>query len=96
MPHLSVHFTAWNVTSRCDVFGPGRHLLNATHDYKWTVDGDGAMDISAEVCHLQRFTQFEAQAKNADSEALTALVRIELGAGLDDRSHVNPAKLSKL
>ena len=53
-------------------------LLNDTHSYKWTVDSTGAMDISPENCYLERFTQFEAQTKNADSEALSALVQLEL------------------
>lgn len=54
-------------------------LLNDTHSYKWTVDSTGTMDISPENCYLERFTQFEAQIKNADSEALSALVQLELG-----------------
>jgi hypothetical protein len=54
-------------------------LLNDTHDYKWTVDSTGSVDISPENCYLERFTQFEAQIKAADSEALSALVQLELG-----------------
>ena len=55
-------------------------LLNDTHDYKWTVDPyTGEVDVSPEVCYNERYTQFEAQAKNADSEALSALVQLELG-----------------
>ena len=48
------------------------HLLNATHDYKWTVDAQGAVDISPEACSNAKFTQFEAMSKVVDSEALTA------------------------
>jgi len=70
------------------------HLLNACHDYKWTVDHAGSMDISPESCSIARFTQFEAMSKVVDSEALTALVRLELGAGLDHRAAAT--KLSKL
>lgn len=62
-------------------------LLNSTHDYKWTLDQQtGEMDIRPEACSNARFTHFEAACKVADSEALTALVRMELGAGMDDRT----------
>ena len=55
-------------------------LLNDTHFYKWTVlEEDGSMDISPQSCYLERFNQFEAQAKVADAEALSALVQLEMG-----------------
>ena len=65
-------------------------LLNDTHDYKWTVvtdpyaDNYEEIDISPEHCYNERFTQFEAQAKVADSEALSALVQLELGIFSND------------
>lgn len=63
------------------------YLLNATHDYKWTVTLDGEMDISPESCALHKFTNFEAISKTLDNEALTQLVRLELGVAkeMDER-----------
>ena len=46
----------------------------------------GHNGLYSKACSNAMFTQFEAQCKVADSEALTALVRIELGAGLDERT----------
>lgn len=60
------------------------YLLNATHEYKWAVEANGEINISPEACYLERFSNFEAMAKNADSEALTELVRLELGYGMDE------------
>ena len=66
-------------------------LLNDTHDYKWTLDVNGKVDISPENCYLERFTQFEAQAKVADSEALSALVQLELGI-FEDPDKMKPSE----
>jgi len=66
-------------------------LLNDTHDYKWTVDMDGNVDISPENCYLERFNQFEAQTKVADSEALSALVQLELGI-FEDPDNMKPSE----
>ena len=60
------------------------HLLNKTHDMYWTVDRDGKVDISN--VEAKNFSQFEAYSKVLDSEALTALVRLELGRGMDERT----------
>ena len=60
------------------------YLLNATHEYKWSLDKFGQVDISPEACYLERFSNFEAMTKHADSEALTELVRLELGYGMDE------------
>ena len=59
-------------------------LLNAAHDYKWTLNAGGEMDISISQCYYERFNQFEAQAKVSDSEALGALVQLELGIFNED------------
>lgn len=64
-------------------------LLNATHDYKWTTDAQGQVDIRWDNKGEQRITQFEALSKVLDSEALTALVRLELGLGMDERTIPN-------
>ena len=63
-------------------------LLNKTHDYKWTVDDKGAMDIRPEVCHNARHTLFEARSKVMDSGDLTLMVRLELGRTTDDRTKI--------
>ena len=55
------------------------HLLNANHEYKWTVDQQGVVDITAQSCELHRFTNFEALSKLLDNEALGQLVNLELG-----------------
>jgi len=70
------------------------HLLNATHNYKWAVDAHGVMDIGPESCQLHRFTNFEAMSKDLDNEALTQLVRYELGVAkeMDDRWDAENAK----
>ncbi len=65
-------------------------LLNDTHDYKWTVT-NGNVDISPANCYLERFTQFEAQTKVADSEALSALVQLELGI-FEDPDNMKPSE----
>ena len=71
-------------------------LLNDTHDYKWTVDKwTGEVDISPEHCYNERFTQFEAQAKNADSEALSALVQLELGIFVNEEEKPDEDVLNK-
>jgi len=71
-------------------------LLNDTHDYKWTVDPcTGEVDISPEHCYNERYTQFEAQAKNADSEALSALVQLELGTFINEDAVPDEAVLNK-
>ena len=71
-------------------------LLNDTHDYKWTVNKwTGEVDISPEHCYNERFTQFEAQAKNADSEALSALVQLELGIFVNEDEAPDEAVLDK-
>jgi hypothetical protein len=67
-------------------------LLNATHEYKWSVDAEGQIDISPAACYLERFSNFEAMSKHADSEALTELVRIELGYGMDETTGNRKAK----
>jgi hypothetical protein len=54
-------------------------LLNATHEYKWTVDASGAVDISPRNCTLQHFSNFEATSKTLDREALGYLISQELG-----------------
>jgi len=62
-------------------------LLNDTHDYKWTVDAKGEIDVTAASCSLHRYTNFEALSKGLDNEALTQLVRLELGVAkeMDER-----------
>lgn len=66
-------------------------LLNDTHDYKWTVDKNGQMDIRPESCYTHNFSQFEALSKSLDSEALTGLIRLQLGYDKeDDKSAPNP------
>lgn len=71
-------------------------LLNDTHDYKWTVDPiTGEVDISPENCYNERYTQFEAQAKNADSEALSALVQLELGIFVNEDKKPDEEVLKK-
>lgn len=70
-------------------------LLNATHEYKWSLDADGQVDISPEACYLERFSNFEAMSKHADSEELTELVRIELGYGMDEATGNRKAKVVK-
>ena len=67
-------------------------LLNSTHDYKWGVDSRGAVDMRGVACENARYTQFEAISKILDSEALTGLVRLELGLKTsDDRSPIPDA-----
>ena len=39
----------------------------------------GEVDVSAASCSLHRYTNFEALSKGLDNEALTQLVRLELG-----------------
>ena len=63
-------------------------LLNDVHDYCWGVDGKGNVIIEGKGCGYLKFSQFEALSKSLDSEALTALVRMELGAGGDERKSV--------
>ena len=71
------------------------HLLNATHEYKWGVDLFGAVDIRPEVCYLEKFSNFEAMSKVADSEELTELVRMELGYGMEEDGGLKPTEKSK-
>eukprot|EP00946_MAST-07B_sp_MAST-7B-sp1_P002186 g2186.t1 len=61
-------------------------LLNATHQYKWSLDKFGQVDISPEASYLQQFSNFEAMSKHADSEELTELVRLELGYGMNEKT----------
>jgi len=72
------------VQDRCQI----ALLLNKTHDYKWSVDASGAMDVRPEACENARHTLFEAQSKHLDSGWLTLQVRLELGLKTSDRSPI--------